>query len=194
MPLTKEHKAKTRARIVSEAAKLFRRRGYAGTGIDEIMSAAGLTRGGFYNHFPSKKSLFAEVMAGRHGFNAKMKARGSVDAAGLTAEALAIVDDYLAPENRTEVGHGCTMASLSVDTARAGAAAKHAYAAKFRELAAEFARGLKGADHDDPRALRAIALSVGGLVIARAMGNDPLAEDLLAACRTGVHRELTKLS
>ncbi len=51
MPYAATHKAETRARIVQSARRLFNRHGFTEVSIDEIMSAAGLTRGGFYNHF-----------------------------------------------------------------------------------------------------------------------------------------------
>ena len=51
MPYTPEHKEKTRQRIVASARRLFNRHGFTGVSIDEIMADAGLTRGGFDNHF-----------------------------------------------------------------------------------------------------------------------------------------------
>jgi AcrR family transcriptional regulator len=51
MPHPPEQKAETRARILQGARRLFNRRGFSEVSIEEVMSAAGLTRGGFYNHF-----------------------------------------------------------------------------------------------------------------------------------------------
>ncbi len=183
-----EHKEKTRARIVRAAGRLFRRRGYNGVGIDQIMAAAKLTRGGFYGYFRSKADLFAQVIRSEHGFNAMMKRREETT---LLTEALEVVDDYLEPANRTEIGAGCSLASLSVDVARAGKPARTAYSAKLRDLSQEFARSLAdGADLDE-RALRAIALCVGGVILTRAADDDELVGAIAAACREGVHRELT---
>ncbi len=47
MPISPARKARTRIEIVEHAARLFRLRGHAGTNIDDIMLAAGLTRGAF---------------------------------------------------------------------------------------------------------------------------------------------------
>lgn len=47
MPISSARKARTRAEILDHAARLFRLRGHAGTNIDDIMLAAGLTRGAF---------------------------------------------------------------------------------------------------------------------------------------------------
>jgi len=193
MPLSKAHKARTRQRILDVAGDLFRRRGYDRVGIDQIMAAADLTRGGFYGHFSSKAELFAEIVATDHGFNRKMAGRRGSKKNDLTEEALAIVADYLDPAHREIVGAGCSLASLAADTARAGAAAKIGYSAAFRDLVAEFSRGLRRprTDGADPRALGAVATAVGGLVIARALAEDDLAAELLAACRAAIERELT---
>ena len=63
MPLTREHKQKTRARIVAAARRLFNKRGLNPVPIDDIMAEAGLTRGGFYNHFKAKEELYAEALS-----------------------------------------------------------------------------------------------------------------------------------
>lgn len=48
--------------IIHEAQKLFSLNGYLNTGINEIIDAAGTSKGGFYNHFASKEELFLEVL------------------------------------------------------------------------------------------------------------------------------------
>lgn len=204
------HKAGTRDRIVVEAARLFRRFGYGGVGIDRIMAAAKLTRGGFYGHFRSKADLFVAVLRGQHDFTSRLQARDGRSRAALTEQAVEVVRGYLDPANRDRVGQGCALAALSVDVARAGPKAQAAYAETSRTLLAELARGLDRPAPDDPRAedpraedpraedpraedpraLAALALSVGGLVLARGMGDDPLAAKMLAACRAAAEREL----
>ena len=48
--------------IVHESMKLFSLKGYANTGINEIIESVGSSKGGFYNHFASKEELFFEVL------------------------------------------------------------------------------------------------------------------------------------
>ncbi|MDE2087841.1 MAG: TetR/AcrR family transcriptional regulator, partial [Xanthomonadaceae bacterium] len=55
MPYSADHKQRTRALIVECARTLFNRKGFIEVSIDEIMASAGLTRGGFYNHFKTKE-------------------------------------------------------------------------------------------------------------------------------------------
>jgi TetR/AcrR family transcriptional repressor of nem operon len=185
-----EHKERTRRRILGQAGRLFRRHGYAGVGIDTIMAAARLTRGGFYGYFRSKADLFAQVLGGEHDLIERLRAREGTTQAELTTQAVEVVEGYLHPDHREQVGRGCYLASVSPDVARAGGAARRAYGAKLEELAAELARGLPGADARDPRALASLALCVGGLVLARAVEDDGLSRALLAAARDRVEAEL----
>ena len=49
--------------IVHESRKLFSLNGFLSTGINDIIAAAGTSKGGFYNHFASKEDLFYAVLA-----------------------------------------------------------------------------------------------------------------------------------
>ena len=48
----------TRARILSSAAECFTHAGYDATGVADICSRAGVSKGAFYHHFPSKQAAF----------------------------------------------------------------------------------------------------------------------------------------
>ena len=50
-----------RERIIDTAAQLFREKGFDGIGLNDLMHAAGLTRGGFYGHFESKQDLVVQA-------------------------------------------------------------------------------------------------------------------------------------
>src|SRR6516164_7795483 len=72
MRISKEETAANRAKVLAAAARLFREKGVDGIAVAELMQAAGLTHGGFYNHFESKEELaaaafreaFAKIMPG----------------------------------------------------------------------------------------------------------------------------------
>jgi AcrR family transcriptional regulator len=51
-----------RERILAAGRELFTRRGLDRVSIDEVMAKAGLTRGGFYNHFRTKDELFCAAV------------------------------------------------------------------------------------------------------------------------------------
>ncbi len=185
-----EHKEETRRRIVTMAGRLFRKHGYDGVGIDQIMAAANLTRGGFYGYFKSKKDLFTAVVDSEHDFNMKMATRTGASKEELVDEAMEIVGGYLDIKNRTIVGQGCTMAALSVDVARADRSTKKAYTAFIKDLTSQFNRTINESDPVDERGLLCIATCVGGLTIARSMSDDKLAEKALNTCRDQVIRIL----
>jgi len=52
----------TRIRILDVAQEAFARYGYDATGVAEICRRAGVTKGGFYHHFPSKQDVFLEML------------------------------------------------------------------------------------------------------------------------------------
>jgi AcrR family transcriptional regulator len=60
-----DQQAQTRAALLAAGTKLFARRGYHATTIDEIARVAGFTRGAFYANFDDKGDLFLAVLEGR---------------------------------------------------------------------------------------------------------------------------------
>ena len=57
-----EQKQATRALLLSKAAPLVKRQGFASTGLDTLMKAAGLTTGAFYSQFSSKAELLEAIL------------------------------------------------------------------------------------------------------------------------------------
>ena len=49
----------TRDRLIQAATRLFRQRGYDGTGLSEILTEAGVPKGSLYHHFPDGKADLA---------------------------------------------------------------------------------------------------------------------------------------
>ena len=171
MPVSPARKARTRAEILDHAARLFRLRGHAGTNIDDIMLAAGLTRGAFYAHFRSKDELFAETIRIGYGLPAKLRA-GEVEA---------VLDDYLDKESLVANARACALATLPGDVTRGPLAAQLAYANQLHVAIGELARGRRR--KLDADATAAAILSIGAVILARASGDRTLADWLLRCAR-----------
>jgi AcrR family transcriptional regulator len=56
-----ERSKATRAALIDVARRLFTERGYAAVSAEEIVGAAGVTRGALYHHFADKRDLFRAV-------------------------------------------------------------------------------------------------------------------------------------
>ena len=184
-------KARTRERIVQSAARLFRRYGYDGVGIDDIMAAADLTRGGFYAHFKSKRDLFLAALTEELELARRLRRSDSSNRTGGSPAAQVLIDFYLDSANRRHISAICPLVSLSADVGRGGEDASAAYTAALRGLIGEIARRIP-ADPTEAhaRAAAAVALCVGGALLAQAVSDEDLAQSLLEACSARARDEI----
>ena len=60
-PTQAERTEATRSALINAARELFAARGYAAVPAEEVVRAAGVTRGALYHHFQDKKDLFRAV-------------------------------------------------------------------------------------------------------------------------------------
>ncbi|RVU12600.1 TetR/AcrR family transcriptional regulator [Methylobacterium oryzihabitans] len=181
MRITKQQKQANRERIVAAASRLFRERGFDGVGVADLMASAGLTHGGFYNHFRSKDALIAEACA--QGF-------GEVAARYAGRDAITAIEGYLSRAHRDARGQGCPLAALSGDAAREPDGARTAFASGIEDLVRLLAVGMPSAPDDDPgdraAAFAVLAQAVGAVILSRACPDTSrLADEILDACRTG---------
>ena len=184
MPYHPDHKVQTRRKIVRAARRLFNRHGYGGVSIDQIMADADLTRGGFYAHFSSKDELYAEAVTlvlEEHPIN---------DWEGVDIDfqskdmAWQVVNAYLSQQHFDDVDGSCPMVAQPTDVARGSDLVKQAFTQVFEALTGGFDAHLTENNGDEgKRALAVATLCVGGMVIARAVGKDPLAADVREAAR-----------
>ncbi|GAA0708585.1 TetR/AcrR family transcriptional regulator [Dokdonella soli] len=187
MPYTAEHKLKTRERIVESARALFNRRGFVEVSIDEIMAHAGLTRGGFYNHFPSKEDLFVEVVGAYQHFNPAARWDGVEfdPCSGGSTFARQLINVYLSRIHLDDVDGHCPMISLPSDVAHAGPRVKEAYRKLVEGMTGVFAAGMPHANGDaQQRGLALTALCVGSMVLARTFEDHAFRDEIREAART----------
>ena len=186
MGISKQQAAQNREAIITAAQKLFREKGVDAVGLNDLMDAAGFTRGGFYNHFKSKDALVAAVIdKAMEGGAAKLgevfaesQARGRDPLQGQ-------IDWYLSADHRDDIEHGCPLSGFAGDVRRLDEATRERYA-RGVEANLEYLTGISARPGDSPAAARARAVAVfsemlGSLVLSRAVAAaDPkLADEIL---------------
>jgi TetR/AcrR family transcriptional repressor of nem operon len=179
----KEQKGETRQRILEAAGKLFREHGYNGIGVDAIMAEAGLTAGGFYAHFQSKEELFAEAIAS--AFRNRGNSLRSADSNQDDAEWLKnLIYGYLSRTHRDMIAEGCPLPSITPDVMRGSEQVRASYEKSVRQFTASIIAHLEpGESSEKERALAIIAQCIGGLMMARAVNDEELSNQLLKASR-----------
>ncbi|MFJ5590747.1 TetR/AcrR family transcriptional regulator [Streptomyces noursei] len=195
--ITKEDKARNRRNIVDAAGRMFRSHGIDAVGIAELMKEAGLTHGGFYNHFASKDALVVEVcnasFAASLGVLAEVVEQGS-GSAGSPLER--VVADYLSTVHRDAEDGGCPSASLVTDAGRQSQHVQAAYTKGVEGYLAGFASEIVreaeesgqpiGPSEARERATRLLSELVGAMVLARAVRKvrPDLSEEILQTVRS----------
>jgi len=158
-------------RIVKEASRLFRERGFDRVSVGEVMKAAGLTHGAFYAHFSSKEELQAAAIA--YGINVSL---GRMQRSPSKKGKGSFADRYLSRWHRDNPDDGCTMAALAQEVARS-----------TPELRTAFQQGLENilsTKHADRKeAIFRASAMMGGVVLARAVQDPRLSDEILRSVR-----------
>lgn len=181
MKVSREQAVQNRERIVEAAARLFRERGFDGIGVADLMKAAGLTHGGFYGHFSSKEDLIAEASARALTRSLADWSKAADRAPGDPLSAVA--GFYLSSTHRDNPGAGCLLAALGSDVSRQGRAVRHTVTGYVRS-ACDLLATLVPAKSKAARrrkAIGAFATLVGAMVIARAVDDPALSQEVLDA-------------
>jgi TetR/AcrR family transcriptional regulator, transcriptional repressor for nem operon len=184
MPYAAGHRLAVKKRIIDSARMLFNRHGFESVSVAQIMAGAGLTHGGFYSYFKSKSDLYAEVLdcfftnpEWEHcweGVEVDLS-KGEVGPQ--------IVRAYLSRQHFEDVENSCPMVALPTDVARSGVSARTAFETVFRSMVSVLERSVRlNGIHRRTTAQATAAMCIGGMVIARAVVNRKVADDLRKAC------------
>jgi TetR/AcrR family transcriptional repressor of nem operon len=182
-----EEKARTHERIVEIASARIREKGIEGPGVAEIMQAAGLTHGGFYKHFGSRDDLIAE--AAEHAF---AYADQTLDhhAHDQHDPLASWVDWYVSEEHRDDPGAGrCPVAALVGDVGRADDGVRGGYDALVERYLGVLEDMLGGGGDARQQATIAVSTLVGSLVLARAIDDDTLSDEILRTVREALRHQ-----
>ncbi len=181
MKVTREQAARNRERILDTAAQLFRERGFDGIGVADLMKEAGLTHGGFYGHFSSKEDLIAQASA--HELARSLNDWGVVAQRASGDRLSALAAAYLTSVHRDNPGTGCVLAALGPDVSRQGRPVRRAvtdYVRAMVDLLATLVPNKSKAARRQ-KAISAYATAVGAMVLARAVDDRALSQEILNA-------------
>jgi TetR/AcrR family transcriptional regulator, transcriptional repressor for nem operon len=189
MRVSRAQAEENRERILDAATRLFRERGIDGIGVADLMKSAGLTHGGFYGHFKSKDDLVAQACARAVARMRESWIRVIDQAPGDPLDAMA--DHYLSSKHRENVGRGCLMAALGSEVSRQGTSVRHAVTEELRPFIDYLSKVVRGSTAGARRekALTLYASLVGALVVARAVDDPVLSDEVLHAVAENLHRE-----
>jgi len=190
MPYTKEHKQQSRDRIIQSASQLFSQKGYDAVSIDDLMKAADLTRGAFYNHFSNKNEVYAEAIvyaALRSPFNAEK---------GLSTPMPQWFDNtignYLSREHLEQESSPCPLAFMVTDIVKREKPVRSTYTRVYKNLVRLLKRRFKkdNIEHRDETVMAVTAMMIGGVALARALDDAKTADKLMASCRMSASKML----
>jgi AcrR family transcriptional regulator len=165
MPYSPDHKKGTRQRILKAAAQLFNKKGFSEASIEGIMTAAGLTHGGFYRHFHSKDELYAEAV--RNFLHPEVQEPWQKPRPELCDPSVSfgkyVVDAYLSREHLDDLDGSCPLIGLSSDVARSSQTVKAAYREVVESMIRLFEANSKG---PKPREQALILMTTGVLMMS----------------------------
>lgn len=176
MKTSREQVAQNRDRILAEAGRLFREKGFGAVSVAEVMKAAGLTHGGFYGYFRSKDDLIAQTIC-------------HADEQKNAAECLGSwIDTYLCETHRDHPELGCATAALA---GLMRDQSPEARAAMAQQLSAQIDRLAAVTPGTDPATRRRAAIGswsamVGALILARSVDDPALSQELLSETRSWI--------
>lgn len=179
MRVSRVQAEENRQAVINTASRLFRRHGFDGIGLKDLMEEAGLTQGGFYKQFASKEDLAVQASA-RALENASQ--RWAAAAAKNPDDPLgAVIAFYLSEGHREEKLDGCPIVALGSDAARQGPDVKASFEAGVKAHLELLGRIVSEADGKEARAkaMTILSMMVGALTLSRVVNDTGLARAFL---------------
>jgi TetR/AcrR family transcriptional repressor of lmrAB and yxaGH operons len=169
--------------LVRTAMRLFRRQGYASTGLQQILSEAGVPKGSLYHHFPGGKEALGEaavLLAGERVAELlrSLASEHEGDATGFVAAYCRRMGEWM---RESGFQSGCPIATTLLETTPASPAITRAGNQVLDSWIRIIARAYRGAGlparEARARAQALVAAVEGGLLLARVRRSErPLLE------------------
>lgn len=166
----------SKRKTIDAAVQLFRRQGYNGTGLSEILAAGGAPRGSLYFHFPGgKDEIGLEALSSVEMATSTGIAEAAAKASTMDEFLDLVVDAMTGHMRESAFQEGCLVAAVTIDTATFSARLAKAASDVFASWIDELTRGLVKFG-SDPAAAPELASTIlaqleGALLLARASQN-----------------------
>jgi TetR/AcrR family transcriptional regulator, transcriptional repressor for nem operon len=169
---------KTRDALIEHGTRLMLRSGYAGTGLVEVLQAAGVPKGSFYNHFASKEAFGVELVRHYYGGHDELLAALLAETDRSALERLRSYFERLLRRalDASPQARGCLMGMLALEMAGSSEELRASVSDAFRRWQARVAELLRQAQiggelapDQDPQPLAAMLVEAweGALMRAR---------------------------
>jgi TetR/AcrR family transcriptional regulator, lmrAB and yxaGH operons repressor len=166
---------RSRAALIDTAARLFRRQGYAATGVNQILEMADVKAGSLYHHFPDGKAALAAAVVDSVGGDIERLLRTFLATDASPAEVVGRWIDMLADGLGRDARDGCPIEPIATESVHANDAVRAASARAFEGWCAAVAERLASdgwaPEAADRTARAVIALIEGALILSRTTGD-----------------------
>lgn len=175
-------KARSRERILNEAATQIRDKGLEALSIGSLMQQVKLTHGGFYGHFASRSDLIAAAL--EQALNAGEASAHAARDPDKPVSINSLVRSYLSRAHRDQPKSGCAIGALISDVGRADEQCRAVMEPHIESFIAKVAETL--GDDDDAQAIVAVSAMVGALAISRVLTDSRRSDAVLRTVRDGI--------
>jgi TetR/AcrR family transcriptional repressor of lmrAB and yxaGH operons len=179
---------RSRAALIDKAATLFRRQGYAATGLNQILEEAGVKPGSLYHHFPQGKQQLAAAVVETEGTGIEQLLRRFLATGRPVADVVDRWVDLLVAGLAGDRRDGCPIEPIATESVNASTLVREASARAFRGWCAAVEERLHSdgwsAAEAERVALAVIALIEGALILSRISGDAGALEAAKPAARS----------
>jgi len=166
---------RSRTALIETAGTLFRRQGYAATGLNQILEDAGVKAGSLYHHFPGGKQELASAVVESAGKQIEQVLRAALARDIDVADVIGQWVDLLSAGLDADCRDGCPVEPIATESVHASELVRNAAARAFDSWCGAIAKRLQ-ADGANPKRAKEIALAVvsiieGALMLSRTSGD-----------------------
>jgi TetR/AcrR family transcriptional regulator, lmrAB and yxaGH operons repressor len=166
---------RSRAALLGHAATLFRRQGYAATGLNQILDEAGVKAGSLYHHFPQGKQELAAAVVDTAGADIERLLRRFLETGRPVADIVDRWIDLLAAGLAGDQRDGCPIEPIATESVNASPLVRSASARAFKGWCSAIEDRLRSEGWTDRSAetvaLAVISLIEGALILSRIAGD-----------------------